>query len=230
MEVPFSRGPRARLALRPHLIRLWSQVRADGGFSTPRRTGVPEQIPSPAAESLLSVTGGRTRIARTRTSPPYTPRTPTGRRVGGAPAWTRPPIPTGAENRYVVGGNDAGRTGRRRRRAGRGRRRRRGRRQSGGRHGSRRTGLGRGRALEAHPAEHVHAMGQRAPQGGRHGGGQPGDGPGRRAPADCAHRGAQRQAAAQAQQAADVPVAEAGERVGGVEVPRGREHQAGQHR
>lgn len=73
-------------------------------------------------------------------------------------------------------------------------------------------------------------MGQRTPEDRQQEHRQPGDGPQRRAAADHAHRGAQRQAAAQAQQAAHVPLAEAGERVRGSQVPGRREHQAGQHR
>lgn len=103
-------------------------------------------------------------------------------------------------------------------------------RQSGGRHGSRRTGFGRGCALEAHPAEHVHAMGQRASENGGQGHRQPGDRLGRRVAIDRAHRGAQRQTVAQAQQAALVPFAEARERVRRAQVSRRREHQAGQYR
>lgn len=95
-------------------------------------------------------------------------------------------------NRYVScggGGGGRGRAGRIRRDGG----------QSGGRHGSRRTGFGRGCALEAHPAEHVHAMGKRASEDGWQSDRKLGNRPGRRAPADCAHRGAQRQTAAEAQ-------------------------------
>lgn len=73
-------------------------------------------------------------------------------------------------------------------------------------------------------------MGQRTSEDGRQGHRQLGNGLGRRAPVDRAHRGAQRQATAQAQQAAHVPVAEARERVRGAQVPRRREHKAGQHR
>lgn len=73
-------------------------------------------------------------------------------------------------------------------------------------------------------------MGQRALEDGRQGHRQPGNGPGRRAPVDRSHRSAQRQAAAQAQQEAHVPVAEAGERVRGAQIPRRREHKTGQYR
>jgi len=103
---------------------------------------------------------------------------------------------THTRNRYVScgGGGGGGGGGDRDKRSGRIRSR-----QSGGRHGSRRTGFGRGRALEAHTTEHVHAMGQRAPKDGRQGHRKSGNGPGRRAPVDRPHRGAQRQAVAQAQ-------------------------------
>jgi len=78
---------------------------------------------------------------------------------------------THTRNRYVSCGGGGGGGGDRDRRSGRIRCR-----QSGGRHGSRRTGFGRGRALEAHPAEHVHTMGQRTPKDGRQGHWQPGNG------------------------------------------------------
>jgi len=92
-------------------------------------------------------------------------------------------------------------------------------------------GPGGGRAVEEDPAEHLHALDQRAPQVRQQEDRGPAAGPGRRA---AAHR-----AAGGPQSPEDVPEVppeaqlqadEAGERVGGAGVPGQGEHQAGVHR
>lgn len=93
-----------------------------------------------------------------------------------------------------------------------------------------RARAGRGRAVEADPAEHLHAMGQRAAEGGEQAHRRPGMRPVRRSPAGQPHRGALAEAAAQAQPAAHLPLAEAGERLRRPQVPRGRGHQDCQYR
>lgn len=78
--------------------------------------------------------------------------------------------------------------------------------------------------MEAHPAEHVHTMGQRAPQVDQPEYQQPGVGSVRRPSVDRAHRDSRPEADAEVQQATDVPVTEAGKRLGGAQVPGERGH------
>lgn len=84
--------------------------------------------------------------------------------------------------------------------------------------------------METHPTEHVHAVGQRAPENYRPDDPQSGDGPLRWAAADRLDRGAVAEADAEAQQAAHVPQPEAGECVGCTQISRGRGHQDHQYR
>ncbi|GFT33141.1 hypothetical protein NPIL_538321 [Nephila pilipes] len=63
---------------------------------------------------------------------------------------------------------------------------------------------GRGRGVEAHPAEHVHAMGQRAPEDGGQAHHQPRDGPLGRTETHRSRRGAVRKTPPETQQKAHV--------------------------
>lgn len=101
----------------------------------------------------------------------------------------------------------------------------------GGRHAVHGEGPGGGRAVEEDPAEHVHALVQRAPQVRGQAPHRPAARPQRRAAPHRAARGAQPEAhVPQVPSAPQFPPDEAGERVRGSRVPRARAHQAGVHR
>lgn len=84
--------------------------------------------------------------------------------------------------------------------------------------------------MEADTAEHLHPVGQRAPEDHRQEHCQPGVRPVGRAEADRPDRGAVAEAHEQTQQTAHVPQPEAGECLGGTEVPRVRRDKDRQHR
>lgn len=84
-----------------------------------------------------------------------------------------------------------------------------------GRYGTR---TGRRRAVEENPAEHVHQVGQRAPEDGREAHREPGDRPQWWTQTHHPHRGAVGQEAAETQQETLVPVPEAGKRIRSSEI------------
>lgn len=100
-----------------------------------------------------------------------------------------------------------------------------------GRDAGDREGPGGRRSVEADPAEHVHAVVQRAPEVRAETSGQPADRPGRRAEAHRAARGAEpEEARPEVQRPAHVPADAARERVGGPRLLGEREYQVGVHR
>lgn len=75
--------------------------------------------------------------------------------------------------------------------------------------------------MEEDPTEHLHPVGQRAPEDHRSVDQQPGDGPVRRPPTDRPDRSAVPEANAQIQQTPNIPQPETGKRLGGPEIPSG---------
>ena len=85
--------------------------------------------------------------------------------------------------------------------------------------------------MEADPEEHLHALGERAPQDRQQTHRRPVHRPRRRSEVDRARRGAQRQEVPQVQQEADLPQPEAGERHHRAQIPGdGRRNQDRQYR